>query len=535
MMCTSKFKTFLLVSVATALVAMPAFGDDLTFDGDEFGDFSAPGMEHLEEFLADGKALYERRNFEEASLRFFEVLNDFDPGADAYHPEAEFELAKTLFRLELYQGALGYFGIIALDEFHPFHDAALRGLLLLTDVIPGDALLREYLASYAGYFPNAIPEQYRDRFAYLVGRYFYDNLEIDRAIALLDAVRPTSPDYARARYITGITHVANYDAAPAVDAFRDVLRFLSSQETPLSQLRGQERLLLDLTHLAMARVYYSTGQFDTSLSYYNRIPRTSPRWPNALFESSWGFFQVDEFNQALGNLHSLNSPFFADAYFPEGPILASVIYFYNCNYALVRDTLYDYEFIYTTIRDDLQDILNENFTEEEMYKWGVNWRRGEIRGELETLSALRSELNDRQLMTRYELVEAIEREEQVLSKLSSSWQNSLLGASLIQEASLAKGFAITDTGALTRQRIERVISEIDDLINQQDRILFEVARAERGEIEADIAAGMLVAGEEGQGADLRVSDEDLYWLFDGEYWKDELGFYFFDIRSECRR
>ena len=527
-------RTLLWTLVFSLLTASPVWADDeMTFDLDDVE--ASGGFEHLDELLADGKALYERDNFEEASLRFFDILMDDEWGAEAYFPEAEYELAKTLFRLELYQGALAYFGQIAEDDFHPYYEAALRGLLLLSDVIPGDATLTEHLSRYAPLFPDAIPDQYRDRYAYLVGRYFYDNMEIDEALRLLEGVGFESPEYAQARYIAGITHVANYDAEPAVNAFRDVLRFKSSQEAGLSDLRGQERLLLDLTHLAMARVYYSTGQYDTSISYYNRIDRNSPRWPDALFESSWGFFQLDEFNQALGNLHSLNSPFFADAYFPEGPILAAVIYFYNCNYNLVRDVLDDYEFIYDSIRDDLQVILNEHMTEMDMYDWGRQWRRGEVSGDPETLSALRAQLNDRQVQLRFDLVEAINREMDVMGTMSDSWQTSFLGDTLIQEAALAHSFATTDAGELAQQRLERIISEINDLVNQQNRILFEVARAERGEIEADIRAGMMVGGEEGARTELAISDEDLYWVFNGEYWKDELGFYFFDIRPECRR
>jgi hypothetical protein len=30
-------------------------------------------------------------------------------------------------------------------------------------------------------------------------------------------------------------------------------------------------------------------------------------------------------------------------------------------------------------------------------------------------------------------------------------------------------------------------------------------------------------------------DEHLYWPFDGQYWKDELGYYRFKIRSVCTR
>lgn len=509
--------------------------DEMTFDFDEIEEEVA-GLAHLQELIDEGKALYERGSYEEASLRFFDVLMDDEWGAEAYYPEAEYELAKTLFRLELYQGSLAYFGLIAEEgDFHPYFESGLRGLLLLMDVIPGDATLIEHLGRYADYFPDAVPAQYRDQYAYAVGRHFYENAEIDKAVQMLSHVNSSSEYYAHARYVAGISHVADYNAEPAVAAFRDVLRYLANQAASEGGLQARQRQIRDLTHLAMARVYYSTGQYDTSLSYYDRLDRSSPRWPDALFESSWSYFQTDQFNQALGNLHSLNSPFFADAYFPEGPILAAVIYFYNCNYGLVRDVLEDYDFIYDGVREDLEAILAEASGELALYEWAQEWRRGGIKGTPELQSALRASLNDRQMIQRLELVEASDREIASMKTKAESWQTSLLGDSLAQEAALAKSFAVVDAGQLVEQRLQRVIDELNDLVNQQNRILFEIARAERGEIEADIRAGMSIEGEGNQIASLDVSDEDLYWLFDGEYWRDELGFYYFDIRSECRR
>ncbi len=507
--------------------------DEMFFGADEV---ETPDLDYLDELIDEGQRLYDERSFEEASLRFFDVLQDDTPGAEGYFPQAEYELARTLFRLQLYQGALSYFGAIAEEgDFHPYFQPALRGLLLLTEVIPGDGELARHLASYADHFPEVVPEDFEDRYAYLVGRHFYEDLEVEQAVRLLDSIGPDSEYYAKARYIMAITHVADYEAEPAVEAFRDVLRYLEGLDTPLDELQGEEALILDLAHLGMARVYYSTGQFDTALSYYERIHRDSPRWPESLFESSWAFFNVDRFNRALGNLHSLNSPFFEDAYFPEGPVLAAVIYFYNCNYDLVRETLDDFDFIFEGVRDELQAILAEHDDEYAAYEWGEQWRNGSVEGSPEFESALISHLQDRQLEVRYNLIESIDREMERMDALPDSWQTSFLGDELMQEAALAQSFATSEAGELVLRRLERAEEELGGLLNQQERILFEVARAERGEIEADIRAGMQVEDEVIDSPEIEVSSEEMYWPFEGEYWHDELGFYYFDIQSQCRR
>lgn len=531
------FKRFATVMFLTGtLVGAPtaAFADDMSFGADEVEAISE--IAHLAELTAEGKKLYEQKKYAEASLVFHSVLTDETMGAEAYFPEAEYELAKTLFRMELYQGALAYFGrIVDQGDFHPFYTGALRGLLLLTDVISGDALLNERLATYADRFPNDVPEQYRDRYAYLVGRYFYNTLEIDRALAMLNMVTSKSEYYANARYLSGITHVANYDAKPAVDAFRDVLRYLSQRNDVNGKLTGSERRLLDLTNLGMARVFYSTGSFDTSLRYYSRLKRTSPMWLQALFESSWASFQVDEYNQALGNLHTVNAPFFSDAYFPEGPVLSAVIYFYNCKYSRVRNVLEDYEYTYDGLKNEITTVMQKNEDPLQMYEWAKKLRAGKGDYDKKLGSIMAAAVDDEQVRQRFELVNTIAEESKKMEKLPESWKSSKLGDELIQESSVANSFAVTGAGELTQQRLERVVRELEDLVMQQKRILFEVARAERGEIEADIRAGMMLDAQTKSNPKMNLSDEQLYWTFDGEYWRDELGFYVFSINSECRR
>ncbi|MFU8805815.1 MAG: tetratricopeptide repeat protein [Bradymonadaceae bacterium] len=525
--------TILVGIIGYGTLLNEAHADDMDFGEDEVAAIGE--IPHIVEMIEEGKALYEQKKYAEASLLFHTVLRDDTMGAEIHFPEAEYELAKTLFRMELYQGALAYFGrIVDEGDFHPFYTGALHGLLLLGEAVPGDALLTERLSAFSDRFPHEIPDEYRDAFAYSVGLHFYNTMEIDEALRMLNAVTSRSSLYAKARYITAITHVANYDAKPAVDAFRDVLRYLMGRNESGS-LNAEERQLLELAQLGMARVFYSTGQFDTSLRYYSQIRRTSPLWLDALFESSWAYFQVDRFNHALGNLHTLNSPFFADAHYPEGPILSAVIYFYNCNYPRVRNVLEDFEYHYEGLKNELDTVLDQHQDPMDMYGWVTKMQSGEGRFDAGMQSIFRASLQDQQIQQRFNLVESINREKAKKEAMPESWKTSRLGDTLIQEATLAHSFAMTDAGELAQQRLQRVVRELDELVLQQKRIMFEVARAERGEIESDIRAGMLVDGHETPTDAFNVTDEHLYWTFDGEYWRDELGFYVFSIGSECRR
>lgn len=102
---------------------------------------------------------------------------------------------------------------------------------------------------------------------------------------------------------------------------------------------------------------------------------------------------------------------------------------------------------------------------------------------------------------------------------------------LQQEIGVAQG----EAGTLIDQRLGRVVDELRGLATQRKEILYEVTRAEKGEIEADLRAGMVLESNETADPSVDISDEELYWTFDGEYWKDELGYYVFSLNTECKR
>lgn len=514
--------------------ALPSFAEDeMTFGEEEVKEVDRNSQSAA--LIDEGKKLYNSQKYEEASLLFHKVLLDEDVAAEPFHPEAQYELGKTLFRLELYQGALRMFGqVVDGGEAHPYYLPTLRGLVLLMDVAPGDPDLLERLKAYVGKFPKEVPAKYRDKYAFLVGRQLYNDGDYPQALKLLGEIEQKSDLYVRARYIMGATHVASYDAKKALGEFKRVLRVLMAQRDE-GKLTDEDRDLLEKSFLAMARVFYSAGEYNKAIKYYSRIPRSSKLWPLALFESSWAYFQLDLFNKALGNLHTLNSPFFSDAYFPEAPILSAVLFFYNCRYPRVRYALEEFDFSYAPLKDELDGVLKKYEDSSAMYAWMQKLRGGEAEEDEKLTRILAASLGDQELLRKIKLVEAIEKESKKLDTLSGTWKGSPLGTQVLQDTAVAQEFAVTGAGDLAKQRLERVKRELEDYIVNRERILFEISRAEKGEIDADMKAGMVVERNVKDVAKIDVTDEQLYWTFDGEYWRDELGFYLFDVKTECKR
>jgi hypothetical protein len=79
------------------------------------------------------------------------------------------------------------------------------------------------------------------------------------------------------------------------------------------------------------------------------------------------------------------------------------------------------------------------------------------------------------------------------------------------------------------------VDELNDLISQSLKIEFEVASAEKGVLENRLQGAGFENRSTQKGPIYATDDEHIYWPFTGEYWRDELGYYLYTIKSECGR
>lgn len=555
----------LLIGPATALAQDDGFdfGDEEGFDfSDEEGfdfteeepeplpiddgtDPSAGGFEFEEQeveyvepdmtapvarFLNEGVAYYEADDFESASIFFWRVVNEQDISADGLRPRATFELAKTLVKMRLLQGALIFFDeIIAAGPTHPYFEASAPWVLVIARRLPGDIEMLRRVAAFADVYPDRIEEKYRDEMAFMLGQHFYNVGELDRALRYLGFVTEVSSYYPRATFLAAITHVRQYEAQPAVDDLIELMRYIEES-------RGRDedlRQLSQLARLSMARTFYSTGEYDKAIEYYGDIPQRSEFWLEALFESSWAYFQTDQYNRALGNLHSLNSPFFNDEYYPEAPILQAVIFFYNCRFDEVRLALEEFQYVYEPLREQLEALFEELETNIDFYAFlQESGEQSGRRFDPRLQQIVNAALSDNSIRNALAFIEELDEELEYIETADPGWSNSDLGHFLLQEILATRDFSVGDAGQLVRNRMQSILDDLRSKEREGSAILVETDLAEANAISADLRAE-LFRGETDETVD-EVSQEQMFWTFEGEYWRDELGYYLYHIESACR-
>lgn len=500
------------------------------------GAYIAPsrGAEASSPLLDQGIAAYNTGDHLGASLAFFDAMMEADPGTPLAQ-RAQYELTRALTEMGMLYGARIILDeIIAEGDAHPYFQDVSSAMITVARALPGDSEVLDRVSAFASLFPERIQPADRDEYALLLGQHYYGIGELDVAVDYLRAIPTESALYPRALFLSAITHVRRYDADSAGESLRTLLRLVEDA-------RGARRQELapfgQLARITMARMYYSTGEYDKSINYYSDIKQGHPYWLDALFESSWAFFQTDEYNRALGNLHSLNSPFFNDQYYPEAPILQAVIFFYNCQFDQVRLALDEFQFVYAPLKDELQITIDGFLTDQEAYEFlqDARSRSGDNRSfEPRLQQIVDAALGDTVLSGALAFVGQLEKEVAFIDGAPAHWSSSDLGDFLYTETVGQLALSRDGAGALVQSRLTNVLDELEQKERESSAILVETDLAEANALSDTLSAEFDAIGAASGTEALSVHSEQMRWRFDGEYWRDELGYYSYHIASECR-
>ena len=543
--------------VVCVLVAMfssatsVALAQDMVFSVEETGQPPAPPAEGPpSEALANALRLYQQERYMESSVQFQRVVEGETQDAPANVQKAQFFLGKALYHLRYYQSALAIFDEITQQgQGHNYFGQTLQWLAQLATQLPEPAGIIEKVGRYGAdqleQFNTPESSDLYYQLIYLMGRFKYAQGEFEEAIQLFQRVDRGSDYYVYARFFEGISHVRTRRAQPAIQAFRAITEAIEEGVTGVEDTQRMR----DLAWLSLARVYYTasirtdpeTGDrsvdgtlLGNAVIAWQEVGNASEYWLDALFEESWAFFLADQYSRALGNIHTLFSPYFDDAYYPEALVLKAVVFFSACQIDNAEAMIALFHERYDPVATELQTALGQFEGNEQFFEFLQQVRAGETNLSPRIRGVVSSALSDRTLLRNVEYVRLLEAEEARLGQAPAEFRDSSLGSRILQDIFVAKSFAIDQTGDLARGRYNRLIDDLNELMNQVDTVELEIATYQRGQLSQEMQEQQTQVARSG-GLDVEVDEEHQMWPFDGEYWRDELGFYRQQVTSQCGR
>jgi hypothetical protein len=507
--------------------AKAAAGKDMEFEPEAAG---GPPSKTLERAIK----LYDKKDFFSASIELKKVI-DGESGDDARNKQrAEFFMGKTLYQMGFYAGALAYFErIVKAGDQHTYHGATLKWLAALSRVLPETSGILQLIGSYdEKALEDPALASVHDELLFLLGRHYYakgGDGDFDKAIALFQQVQRNSGFYIKAKFFEGVTYVRKYEGKPAVDAFKEIL--VIGEEHPPQYSADDIDNYRELAQLQMARIFYSTQQYDTSIKYFEKLPQNSADWAESLFEASWAYYMKTLNSKALGNIHTLGAPYFENQFYPEAVLLRAVIYFNYCLYDQAEEAVADYNERYGPLTKNLKDIVAKFDDNAEFYEYVKKVKADKAGLDPVTQRLVLAQLNDKTLLKNFAWVDELNHELDMLKKSDKAWQTTQVATEVLQELTVAQSTAQTDAGKVARDRIDRMARDLARLSRDGVKIKYEILNAKAEKLSAEAAGGRVSSTHKEE--PIIIDDEHFQWKFDGEYWKDELGYYRFRIKSRC--
>ncbi|MFZ5438607.1 MAG: adventurous gliding motility protein GltC [Myxococcota bacterium] len=492
---------------------------------------------------------FKNDSFEPAAIAFFEMSQD--PAMAGLAVESEYWLAKSLYKLGMYHSSLQLFSkVLARGPSTKFFKSSLEWLFFIARKTVNETVVLDQIALYSNY---EFPERFRNEFRYLLARYnlvrgkaLDDAEQTGEATKSFDEVKRLSlmvpkgdPFYARAKYLEGLAYFREGKLETALETMKEVVRATRVAEGPMTAEAKQMKALRELAFMQLARTHYGARQNRYAIFYFSKIERGGAQWLESLFEASWAHYRIGQYEQALGNLVTLSSPFFRDEYFPEALILKAVVYFENCRYREALTIIEDFENIYGPVQEELEVLVNKNMEATEYFNVLDDVRKKnktgqKLKGTDEILERiLNLALTDKDLKKTVDSIAELEGEMDAIGEKGDTFKYSNLSKQVIEQLKTQRQTLISKAGLMAKAKLDFELGQLKTLRANGLRIKFETTSKEKDFLEQMLQAG----GQKSVVKDYKyrtdVPDDYLYWPYVGEYWRDELGTYQYTLTKGC--
>ena len=324
---------------------------------------------HVEERLTDGELFYRLQDYVRASIIFTDIVENY-PTHRAY-PDALFLLADSLYRAGDYLGSRTRFSQLldraAEPPFRPYIQRALGRLIEI-------AIRTRDFDDVEGYFQQLArlpPQEVEAATNYYRAKYLYnvavpteevlrdraegeappalDLPRLEQARVQFEAVPQGSPYYPQARYFIGVIHTLRGQYPQGIEAFRRVLRL---RPTTLDH-----RKVVELTQLALGRLYYETDQLDQAIEAYQQVPRTSANFDVALYEIAWVYIRMGDSTRAERALEVLAVAAPDSRFIPDAAILRGNLLLRNGRFDDAEEVFRQVRSQFGPVRRELDEML----------------------------------------------------------------------------------------------------------------------------------------------------------------------------------
>ncbi len=518
-----------------------------------------------------------QKNYELALGLFAELMEDPE-----YRTEAWYNYALTAKGLGLNsEFRMGLIKVATDAKSKEWQEKAVHKLienlpiLKVSDVKYIDPLITKYDIDTT---QNETYQMYR-------AKYYLEAGQLGQVEDALMFIGDKSPSYPEATFISGLSLYRQGKVDDAIITMNKVLELTAGDK---------KGLIRNIAALTVGRIYFQKGAYKDSFQSYLRVDKSNPLWLQAMTEQAWTQVMAEDYEGAAGNMFSLHTDFFKNAFAPESYTVRTVGYLNLCQYGDGIQVLTEMKKKYGTLKARLQTYQNANDKNVTNYyettkAWLKNSDRKEVDGlprafivELArhpSFTVPQTEINSYEdeiarfnkvtltLLAREKSVmkkageagreiseyrkklidnkkdESLKEKLTVAEKRQMSFkiqqfiaQKSRTSIKKLREMGVArmekeKGELRAEAGLALKNRMAQLAGSLYRVLEQNEVLAYELYSGAGEHIRYQMAGGSITEKER---PELKVeSGKSLNWKFQGEIWEDEVGHYRSSLKNVC--
>ncbi len=206
-----------------------------------------------------------------------------------------------------------------------------------------------------------VSEKFLNKYNYFIAKYLAKIKNYKQSLSYASKVSKKSKYWQKATYVSS---VASYFLGAKNNAFQQ----MNQLYTNLKDKNSRDENLFSLLSINLARVSFRNKNYSSAIEKYRQIDKSHPMWLQGLQEQGWTQLQIKDPKGAIGNMHSIHSPYFKSAYKPQSYAIRTIGYLDLCQYPDAYRSLTNLEKIYRGSHASVKKLNRELKSNQDYYK-----------------------------------------------------------------------------------------------------------------------------------------------------------------------
>lgn len=417
----------------------------------------------------------------------------------------------------------------ALNEF--FRETYSR------EIINDDLKRLEDLLYYTGielledYEPSLLLKYPTSSTRFILARQSMNQKNYKRALELLNKVHPDHRYYPEGKLLEAQVYDRMNNAKERLKSYQACQKSAEDQEKSgkTEKIKRYYRMVYEICLVNQARHHFKVEEYKESIDAYNKIPKQSYKWPYILLEKAWVYYQMGDFNRALGLLTTYKSPLMDTYFFPEAEYLAALSYFRLCLYQDTMTIINQYYQFYRPRFQALDAVLKQNRNSQN-YFYNLMFKPGdELKKHEEFVKHIITRLKKQ---TRFSLdFNAIFKINQEMKRIARN-EKPQVQERLLPHLAEVKENMVNKINYNAKTDIFQFLESVPFFSSELFKLNLEVISRKKDLIYAN--KKLIADRSRGDYSNVKRDKYEQFWKFQGEFWADELGDYSLGLKSNCQ-